>query len=69
MKCVRMELSDCKVALMNLKVVWKFAGARSGGQCVMICGVLQMPRWYAGNWNFPLQVCKNIEFLSVTIIV
>ena len=40
----------------------------------MICGVLQMPRWYAGNLNFPPQVCKNIVFFicdhyGVTIIM
>jgi len=41
---------------MRLKDVWRFAGMKSGEQCVMISGQVLMESWLAGNWDFLQQV-------------
>ena len=34
---------------LHLKDVWRFAGMKSGEQCVMIFGQVLMEPWLAGN--------------------
>lgn len=50
---------------------WKFVTLEFGVQCVMICGALKMPRWFAGNCSYQSQVsiCPNLTSSLCTFLI
>ena len=48
LQLVPMEPSDFEEALL-LKDVWRSALPLFGAQCVMILGIILMPKWFAGS--------------------
>ena len=41
---------------ISMKDVWRFAGMKSGAQCVMITGQVKMRLWHADSWDMLPQV-------------
>ena len=65
-----MEMFVWWEAPINMRVEWKCASMTSGGQCVMMGGIVLTPVWSASSWDMqPLEVSANNAWSKISSLL